>query len=148
MPDYSWTLESGGAAPGAAAEDVAEFFGQDLLHPLALTAGGDYVLIDGERALKQSVYHRLLVSPGEYALRPEFGAGLAAAVKRRITPAEIDALTLRITEQLLTDARVQKIVEIQTESTTIGDSPALRVYVKVLAVGQEIRLPMTYSERV
>lgn len=129
--------------------DQNDLFGRDLLFrgDVALDAGGDYIEITGNENLKQSLYHRLQVSPGEYALRPEYGAGLAASVKRRMNRSEIDAIQQRVIAQIAQDDRIQKVIEVVVESFAIGDKPGIRVYVKILVAGQELRLPMTFTER-
>lgn len=133
----------------AQAEALQELFGQDLFHDtdLHLDAADDYVLLDGVAALKQALYLRLLVSPGEYALRPEYGAGLGRLVKRRMSRSELDGIEQRVIEQLSRDDRIERVIEVKTESFTIGDKPGLKVYVKILVIGQEIRLPFTFQER-
>jgi phage baseplate assembly protein W len=145
---YSWTVP----APGAAAtldEALSQLFGQDLMYDndLHLDSAGDYLLLDGKAALKQALYHRLMVSPGEYALRPEYGAGLARLVKRRMSRSELDGIEQRIVEQLSRDDRIERVIEVKAESYSIGDKPGLKVYVKILVVGQEIRLPFSFQDR-
>lgn len=152
MSTYTWTVPVTGTSPGAAAaisESDAQLFGRDLLHDsdLHLDAGGDYVLLEGKAALRQALYHRLMIAPGEYALRPDYGAGLGLLVKRRMSRSELDFIEQRVTEQLARDDRIEKVVEVKAEAYTIGDKPGLKVYVKILAVGEEIRLPMTFQER-
>lgn len=152
MSTFTWTVDLGTPGPGTAAgidEATAQLFGQDLLfdQDLHLSAAGDYLLLDGKAVLKQALYHRLMVTPGEYALRPDYGAGLARLVKRRMSQSEIDSIERRVVEQLSRDERIESVVEVKAESYTIGDRPGLKVYVKILAAGQEIRLPMTFQER-
>jgi phage baseplate assembly protein W len=145
---YSWSVPSPVPA-GSLDEALSQLFGQDLMFDsdFHLDSAGDYLLLDGKAALKQALYHRLLVSPGEYALRPEYGAGLARLVKRRMTRSEIDSIEQRIVEQLSRDDRIEKVVEVKAESYAIGDKPGIKVYVKILVVGEEIRLPFNFQDR-
>lgn len=137
------------SAPAPVTETTAQLFGCDLLFEtdLQLDAGGDYILLTDQDALRQSIYHRLLVVPGEFALRPAYGAGLSQFVKRRINRAELDQIRQRVIDQLSQDDRIERVIECTTEVYTIGDKPGLKVYVKILSAGQEIRLPMTFQER-
>lgn len=130
-------------------EASAQLFGRDLMFEtdLKLDAGGDYILLNDQDALRQAIYHRLLVVPGEYALRPEYGAGLSQFVKKRINRAELDQIRQRVVDQLAQDDRIERVIECTTEVYTIGDRPGLKVYVKILCAGQEIRFPMTFQER-
>lgn len=130
-------------------EALSQLFGQDLLHDndLHLDAASDYLVLDGKAALKQALYHRLLVSPGEFALRPEYGAGLSRLVKRRMSRSELDGIEQRVVEQLSRDDRIDRVVEVKAESFTIGDKPGLKVYVKILVAGEEVRLPFSFANR-
>ncbi len=153
MSTYSYTVDLGVSGPGTVAPAdaaMSQLYGRDLLFKdgdLKLDAGGDYLIIEGKTALKQALYHRLTVSPGEYVLRPDYGAGLGALVKRRMSQAELDGIEARVVDQLSRDDRIERVVEVKVESYSIGDRPGLKVYVKILAAGEEIRLPMTFQER-
>lgn len=146
----TYTLAAEAPTTAAAPDDaISQLFGQDLLfeNDLQLDAGGDYILLDGKDALRQAIYHRLLVVPGEYALRPDYGAGLSQYVKKRINRAELDQIRQRVIDQLSRDDRIERVIECTTEVYTIGDRPGLKVYVKILCAGQEMRFPMTFQER-
>lgn len=153
MAIFSYTLVPDAVTPSVSTVPVdvakAQLFGRDLKFDtdFHLDAGGDYQLLEYMEALRQAIYNRLLVAPGEFAFRPEYGAGIRQFVKRRIVKSELDSIRQRVIDQLSQDDRITKVIECVVESYSIGDKPGLKVYVKILAAGQEIRLPMTFQER-
>lgn len=126
---------------GTEAETViADVFGRDLLwkdNNLQVTASGDYALVEGLDAIRQAVWLRLITSPGEYAVRPDYGIGVPQFVKKRITPAVLDELRQRCIDQLVKDDRIERVVDVLTERYDIGDQTGIRVIVKIEAVGRE-----------
>lgn len=116
-----------------------DLYGKDLFFSddTQLNAAGDYLTVDEKEALRQAIYRRLITSPGEFAVRPGYGVGLGAYVKKRLTPALLDELRQKILDQLRQDDRIDKVIEVVTESYTVSGQTGIKVYVKVRALGQE-----------
>lgn len=120
-------------------ETEIDLFGVDILFDddLLVTASGDYALVEGYAALRQAILIRLITTPGEYAVRPDFGCGLMLWVKKRMTKAERDNLRQTIIEQLSQEERIQKVEEVTVESLTSDNTTGIKVSVRVTALGRE-----------
>lgn len=130
-------------------ETEIDLFGVDILFTddLQVTASGDYAQIEGYEALRQAIRIRLITTPGEYAIRPDFGCGLSRWVKKRMTKSERDSLRQTIIEQLSQEERIQKVEEVTVESLTSGETTGVKILVRVTALGKENSFAFTdYSE--
>lgn len=135
-------------APTTSADTESELFGSDLLFndDLQLTASSDYALVTGQAALRQAIKLRLITSPGEYAVRPEFGCGVQKWVKKRASRSDRDALRQVIIDQLSKETRIQKVIDV-TVDLIAGLSPGLTIGVRVQAIGREQSFSFTtFSE--
>lgn len=141
MTTFSFTLPATGSGSSGelnAAQD--RLYGKDLWFDLAAATGpnlvvdrtGDWLLATGLEALRQSLIRRLITSPGQWTTKPNYGAGLLRAVKRRNTVAERAQLEQRCREQCLMDRRVRSVDELRIERITNG----LRINVLVIPRGQ------------
>ncbi len=138
----SFTLPTPSSVPGGATLPEAsesDFFGEDILFTddLQVTAFGDYALVEGGVALRQAILIRLLVAPGEYATRPDFGVGIRQWVKKRLTTAEMDDVRQRIIDQLSKEDRIEKVSEVTIERNDVGDNTGIKLMVRVVALGRE-----------
>jgi phage baseplate assembly protein W len=137
----SFTIPSSATPLGVEIDTVTvDIFGRDVLwkaNNTVVTASGDYALVEGLEALKQAIWIRLIVSPGEYAGRPDFGVGLPQYVKKRTTPALLDEIRQRILDQLSKDDRIERVLDAQCERYDLSGQTGIRVVVKVEAVGRE-----------
>lgn len=145
MSGYSWTLPSSSAGFGLPAQDQAtatqRLFGRDIWLDVraaapeyVVTAAGDWALVEGREALKQSLIRRLITDPGEWATLPGYGVGAQQFVKARNTAAKRDELTERIRAQFSRDARVERVDSITITALASGDG--LRVLVLVTPRGE------------
>jgi phage baseplate assembly protein W len=129
------------ARGGATLQDDVELalFGEDLLFTddLQVTASGDYALVSGMAALRQSILNRLVTAPGEYAVRPDYGVGVRKWVKKRLTRFEQDNLRQTIIEQLGQEDRIEKVNEVTVERDDIGTNTGVKISVRVTAIGRE-----------
>lgn len=149
MSGYSWTLPNpgGAGAAGTKARDAADaLLGCDILFDgdMHVSAAGDYVLVEGEEAMRQSIYHRLLTRPGEYRRNPEYGVGVMSYVKRRRTTSVLDHLRGRIVDQLSLDKRIEEVISVTIENIDNGIKIALKVRISGKAI--EFR-PFNFTER-
>ena len=125
MSSYSWTIPASPAnvAVGSLQQDEqAKLLGKDVLFngDYAVTAAGDYVLVEGLTALRAAVYRRLLTRPGEYKARPEYGVGIMDFVKRRNVPTTLAEIRQRVTDQLSLDPRISEVREVVVEAFPDG----------------------------
>lgn len=114
---YSWT---GPASVGPQAPQPGDdLFGADIFFfgDYAIAPNRDYVLVEGEAALRQSLRHRLITDPGEYAARPTYGCGLKALVKEEITDRALREAAQRIADNLAEETRVDQVLAIDLEWT-------------------------------
>lgn len=125
-------------------------FGRDLWFDVTATGAnvevsgaGDWVVVTGREALRQSIIRRLITDPGEFATLTDYGAGMRLFVKSRDTPAIRQEIEERIRGQLARDRRVAEVSQVVTERTDTG---ALQIFVQVLPVGAGARQePLTAS---
>jgi phage baseplate assembly protein W len=92
--------------------DERSELGKDLMWNggLVVDGSGDWVKISGARALRQSFLHRLVTSPGEWPVRPEYGIGANDFVYETLTPSREAELQGRIRAQLVQDPRVDRVL--------------------------------------
>lgn len=135
----------GGPKPGSAidAEIKAAAFGKDLFFrdDLEVAASGDYSTIDGVANLRAAIMRRCMTRQGEYRLRPTYGIGLQDYVKKPMTTALQQQLQHRIIENLAQEPRIQTVLEARVEPSWIGGDPVLRVTVRAICIGREVKFP-------
>jgi phage baseplate assembly protein W len=126
-------------SPALASETEIDLWGVDILFDddTQVTASGDYATVEGNAALRQAILIRLITSPGEYAIRPDYGCGVGQWVKKRMTKVERDLLRQTIIEQLSQEERISKVEDVVVESLTSGNTTGIRITVKVTALGRE-----------
>lgn len=126
---------SGISPPGGFPTDDGGGHGNDLWWDgdYRVDATGDWLVISGIPALKQSLTRRLLTNPGDWATKPDYGVGAPALVKRRATQSNIDYLVNRTRQQFLLDERVVKVTTISTFYSGTG---TLKMAVSVQAKNQ------------
>lgn len=140
-----------GGGPAGLYQSEQEFYGRDLLFngDRRVDAGGDYVTVDGIENLRQSLIRRILVRPGEYRLRPDYGAGLLSYVRKPFTTTIKAEITQRIKSQVARDRRIEKVVDVDVSVITFNNTPYFRVLViaQVLGRRQSFR-PFTLAREV
>lgn len=138
MPTISIPTESTGSVE-VANETEIDFFGVDILFTddIQVSAYGDYATVEGYEALRQAIRIRLLTTPGEYAVHPEFGCGLKQFVKKRATQSDRDALRQTVIDQLSQEERIQNVEEVTVESFTQGTITGVKISLRVIALGRE-----------
>jgi hypothetical protein len=97
------------------------------------TPAGDWLTVDGREALRQSLIRRFLTSPTEYAVIPDYGAGVRDFVKARDTRARRDELVDRIRAQALRDVRVEGVQQVTITDLTGG---GIKIFVLVVPRGR------------
>jgi phage baseplate assembly protein W len=120
-------------------EAEIDFFGVDIYFSddIQVTASGDYATVEGLAALRQAILIRLITTPGEYAIHPEFGCGLNRFVKKRATQSDRDTLRQTIIDQLSQEERISNVEEVTVESFTQGTITGVKVSIRVIALGRE-----------
>lgn len=129
MTCYSWTLPATGLGGGVTVSDTSldaafrSLFGLDIwldvsegnLADRIVTADGDWRLVDGEEAVRQSLLRRTITNPGEWKTKPDYGVGARQFVKQRATQSKADELVTRIRGQYSRDKRVEKVLAVTVE---------------------------------
>lgn len=138
VPPLAADSSSGSGSRDGASIELA-LFGEDLFFDddLQVTSSGDYAIVDGYASLRQAILNRLLTSPGEYAVFPDYGAGLKRWVKKRLNPSEVDALKQIIRDQLAREDRIENITDVSVTRDDIGTNTGLRVAIRAIAIGRE-----------
>ena len=150
MPSYTWT----GPDPIAPintplSEGESDLFGEDIYFSddFQETAGGDYVVTTGQETVRQAIYRRLLVRPGEFRVRPEYGVGVSLFVKKGVTQSTIDDLGQRIVEQLTQETRIDRLVEVTVTKVTENSRPGVKIYIKAELQGRtRVFKPFTFVD--
>jgi hypothetical protein len=150
MTILAWTLPAGSSVnQGITAQELAgevdKLFGKDIWFDVTDRAtGGDYVvgpsgdwkLVGGREALRQSLIRRIITDPGEWQTLPDFGVGARAFVKDKNRRATRDQLIERIKSQTARDRRVESVDSVIVEFLEGG---GLKIAVTVTAVGEALR---------
>jgi phage baseplate assembly protein W len=148
MSGYSWSLPlppagtlGGSAGPG---DEVDRFFGRDIWYDVAAAHGpnsvvnrrGDWLVVSGVEALRQSLIRRFITDPGEWRTKPDYGAGARRFVKKRNDAAARAQLANRLRAQALRDRRVASVEAVVVEP---GAGGVLRIMVRVIPKGAPAR---------
>lgn len=141
----SLTFPLGGepTTAGTRAEKIRDALGRDVFFTddFAMTAAGDYETIEGLPNLRQSIRHRLMTRPGEYALYGyEYGAGVPDFVAKSFSKSVRDELRNRVLAQLAKEPRIEEVFSVEIDKTEVFSVPMIVLRVKVRALGQEVQL--------
>ena len=122
MPtSYTWTLPSSSVGTGVSADDIDlqidRLYGHDFYYDingssgqdLAVTPGGDWLVVTGQVALRQRLLRRFITKPGEWATKPNYGAGAGEFVRKANSSANRSLLANRLREQCLADRAVEAV---------------------------------------
>ena len=112
---------------------------------MAMTNSGDWAPVSDRLAVQQSLIRRFLTNPGEYLVDPSYGAGLLAAVKRRMRQSDLEAIASRLRAQALREPRVRAVTNVSVEALS-GTANGLKysITVDLVADGR----PMTFGDEV
>lgn len=107
-------------------------------------ANGDYTTVDGDAATRQSVLLEAMTSPGELASVPDYGFGLAAAVRKAATKSVRDEVANRARERLRRNKRVEQVLDV---ATVADDTGLLRLEVSVTSAGKALSTSVVQEPR-
>lgn len=79
------------------------------------TPAKDWLLAGAEEAYKQSLRRRFLTSPGDYKNKPDYGAGLMAAVKIASTRSNRAKIASALKQQALLDHRTRRVISVTVD---------------------------------
>lgn len=156
MATFVWTLPtasggSGGGNTGLGSE-LDKLYGRDIYLEIngesgpdyAVAKHGDWLLVTGREALRQSLIRRWITNPGSWNTKPEYGAGALSYVKARNRSSSRADLAERIRSQTLKDKRVARVDTIEVSYT----ENALRLRVIVIPRGEAAKpLPVVLEMR-
>jgi phage baseplate assembly protein W len=129
-------------------DTLADEVGEDLLggRDAALTAAGDLPTVRGLDNLRRAIFRRLVVSPGEWKSRPDYGVGIKQFLKKPLTAARKAELYNRIVENLRRDARIERIDAVRIEDVMLSGRSVVRVTVHLTVYGRAVGLePLTFA---
>lgn len=116
----TWTVPDPPTEFARDLDRAAEAYGPDLLCGQAgpvVSPHGDWAIVAGAAAARQSIEREAVANPGEIASSPAWGMGLRSEVMGRRTTSSIEALRARIAERLRVNPRLTRV-------RAIGVSPA------------------------
>lgn len=114
---------------------MADIFLIDLKYTHS-AVNGDLETVDGLENYKQALIHRWITTPGDYAARPGYGAGLRLFQNMAMTVGNQVALAKAIEEQTLLDPRTEKVLGVQI-ALSDTDPSKFRIRVRVKPLGYE-----------
>lgn len=119
----SWTTPEIPVGTGGATDERERSYGPDIYAgPRGPEVGphGDWTVVTGVAAARQSVRREAVANPGELASVPAWGMGLPAAVMSRRTRGAADDLRAVIAERLRANPRLTRVRSISVERVTDG----------------------------
>jgi hypothetical protein len=149
-PSWSLPLPPGGYQGTPASErqsQDARFYGADIWLDVAApdvqlgqahyatNAAGDWAIVRGREALRQSLLRRLITNPGDWQTKPDFGVGARQYVKAKNTSSVRAELESRIRSQFAKDVRVQG-VDLVIITPLDDGSPGVKISVLVTPRGR------------
>jgi phage baseplate assembly protein W len=97
----------------------------------------DYLSVTGDAVAEQEILQCLETVPGDYALHPEYGVGVSAAVKHPASQSRLSELQQRCFERIPIDCpSVQQVRSALVEKVTNGAKTGLKVTVVYLTNGR------------
>ena len=95
-----------------------DFYLKDLAHTKDLLAStnGDLQTVNGERNMRQALFHRLTTVQGALVHRPNYGVGIRSFQNSPNSFENQRLIATRIKEQFELDFRVKEVVGIQIEN--------------------------------
>lgn len=110
-----------------------------------LGANGDYLLVEGAAAAKQSILNEARTSPGELVSVPEYGMGLSALVYRTASRANRDEAANRVRERLAVNPRIERTDEVSVDRD--DDRGVTIVTARTVVAGREVLQTLGVEDR-
>jgi phage baseplate assembly protein W len=141
-----WTMPATPAVSPPLLRSAARLLGRDVRFDSDYDVGanGDYITVEEVAAAKQSVVNEARTSPGELAAVPDYGMGLAAAVRKAASKAVRDETGNRVRERLRRNQRLSQVVDV---AVTTDEDGLLRVDVTANVAGKEQRVSIVQEPR-
>lgn len=117
---------------------------------IAFTTGmvieaGDWKLVTGDDAAKQSVIRETVANVGGLANRPDWGIGASDAVFRNMTQTTIDALAAKARDRLSKNPRIAKVIAVTSQRMQAAQGTAL--FISFVPVGKTAATSVTLKPR-
>ena len=142
----AWTVPAAAVPPMPDLTDQDAAFGPDILlrGDFVISAAGDWSLVEGVDAARQSIEREALAEPGEVASLPAWGMGLRALVMAPRTTGRADELRAHITERLRANPRVTRVrgVDVSRFDTPAG-VPGVAVAIRAEVGGRDQQITVT-----
>lgn len=109
-----------GVASSDQATQEAQFYGEDIHYDVSqpdgsgqanyvVTASGDWAIVVGREALRQSLLRRLITHPDEWPTKQNYGVGARRYIKARNSVSVRNELESKIRGQFMRDPRVHSV---------------------------------------
>lgn len=114
---------------------MADIFLKDIKYGHS-AVNGDVPTVEGLENYRQALINRWITTPGEYAARPSYGAGVRTFQNLPMTVDNQIKLAKLLEEQTLLDPRTEKVLGV-TIYIDDNDPSKFRLHVKVKPFGYE-----------
>lgn len=106
--------------------DLNDVAGADVAFTTGMVIeAGDWKMVTGEDAAKQSVIRETIANVGGLANRPDWGVGASDAVFRNMTQSTIDALASKARDRMSKNPRVARVINVSSQRMQAAQGTAL-----------------------
>ncbi len=110
-----------------AAADPNNLGGEDIALPLDVTPAGDWAVVTGRDAGRQSILREFGSNPKEFVRRPEWGVGLKGLLFKGATSQVRDQAISQGKTRLNANPRVRRVLEVSGRLPATGLAMTIRV---------------------
>jgi phage baseplate assembly protein W len=108
-----------------------------------VTPAGDWKLVSGREALRQSLIRRLLTIPGQWKAKPGYGCRLLEMLRRKGTASNLESMRTSCRAACLADQRVASVLEVTISRLTDASGvPKLGRHVHIVVVPKDEPRPL------
>lgn len=110
-----------------AAADPTNLGGEDIALPLDVSPAGDWVVVTGRDAGRQSILREHGANPKSFVRRPDWGVGIAGLLFKGATAQTRDQAISQSKTRLNANPRVRRILEVSGRLPPTGLAMTIRV---------------------
>lgn len=107
--------------------DPTNLGGEDIALPLDVTPAGDWVIVTGRDAGRQSILREFGANPKTFVRRPEWGVGLTGLLFKGATAQTRDQAISQSRARLNANPRVRRTLEVSGRLPSTGLALTIRV---------------------
>jgi phage baseplate assembly protein W len=110
-----------------------------------LGANGDYLVVEGVAAAKQSMLNEARTTPGELVSVPEYGMGLSALVYLSASRSNRDEAANRVRERLAANPRIERTDEVSVDRD--AERGVTVITARTVVAGREVLNTVSVEDR-